>query len=112
MRHATHRLIDLEMALRRAESTYCLKQQALERLEDECKGLRRAYVDGTFATLYFRQALDLEREHINPSNDTLLIPITEQSVRRYHSSKCALSNWIRLLTISTKDCPLIFALSL
>lgn len=110
--HTTLRLIDIETALKRAESGYYFKRQALKRLEVECKTLRRAYVDGTLATLYFRQALDLQSEDINPRNDTLLIPVNDKSVRRYHSSKCAILNWFRLLTSATKDYPLISALSL
>lgn len=92
IQHTTLRLADMESALRRAESVYYLKRQALQRLEVECKTLRRLYVDGTLATLYFRQAFDLQREGINPKNDTLVIPVHDKSVRIYHSSKCAILN--------------------
>lgn len=110
--HTTLHLIDMETALRRAKSGYYLKRQALKRLEVECKTLRCAYINGTLATLYFRQALDLQWESINSTNNTLLIPVQDQSVCRYHSSKCTILNWFRLLTSTTKDYPLISALSL
>lgn len=92
LQHASQRLIDLESDLKRAESRFAIKRQALAQLGDECMLLRHAFLEGSLATLYFRRALDLATEKIDPMNDTMSIAVPAATagngpLRTYHSSK-------------------------
>lgn len=92
LQHATQRLIGLESDLKRAESRFALKRQALAKLGDECMLLRHAFLEGTLATRYFQRALDLGTESIDPANDRMAIAVPAATaghgpLRTYHSSK-------------------------
>lgn len=91
LHHASQRLIAIEADLKRAESCFALKRQALAQLGDECMLLRHAFLEGSIANLYFRRALDVGTPMIDPMNDTMTIPVAANRagpvpLRTYHSS--------------------------
>lgn len=65
--------------------------------------LRHTFLEETLATLYFRRALDLANEKIDPMNDTMAINVPAATaghgpLRTYHSSKCIAYIEMRALT--------------
>lgn len=106
--HASQQLLSLEADLKRAESCFALKRQALAQLGDECMLLRRAFLEGTLATLYFRRAFDLDANAIDPLNDTMTIPVAETTagpvpLRTYRSSKHSTPVNAHFLTVLRRD---------
>ncbi|KZP21870.1 hypothetical protein FIBSPDRAFT_953396 [Athelia psychrophila] len=90
LNHASQRLIAIEADLKSAETCFALKRQALAQLGDECMLLRRAFLEGSLATLYFRRAFDLGTNTIDPMNDTMTVPVAAAAagpvpLRTYHS---------------------------
>lgn len=106
--HASERLIGIEADLKRAESRFALKREALAQLGDECMVLRHAFREGSLATLYFRRAFDLRTATLDPLNDRMTIPVAAATagpvpLRTYHSGMSRVFDVCHSLTTLSRD---------